>query len=993
MGIFKKHLLTKKLNNIPFLLNQKGSLSYSSLGFKDLYQIFLNHIRFFNFVFINEIIEKEYSYKEVADILSGDFSLLNDDNNIRVHEFLVQTFSSSLFSKIEDRKYYYSIFSKVKTYAKPVFLSMDENHLKIITNDFLNVFNLYISFLYETLKIKLFYYEKDQKLWDSFLPLVDKEHPHIYSLSTGLFVDLFPFVIFRDGEFLVWQGALSPFTYKNEKGEILEVKTEEIREKILEYCEYFFLTEKAKTILSDSDNQYIRRAFRNLEKIKRDESKGDYLSLIKDVSNYKFSYRAQERENKYLEYLIAKAYKKLGNFSQAIVLMEKVMEMSPDFHYPYLLLIEIYIKNNQPTKANFLIERLKKHVFQPEILKRVSKLQEALLKRKGTSSKLKLDKELIDLKKRMEEMSPVIIGREDKTMEALEALSCMRKNSLIILGDPGVGKTSIVYNVVHKIVKEEVPENLKDIPVYELNIGALFSGTKYRGQLEEKLLAMFNRLEEEQALLFVDDMNFLIGNDATKGASFDFSSFLKPYLERKKLKIIATSNYEDYIKTVSRIPVYTRLFQRLDLKELDRDDVSIILKIKADELSRYHNVTIDIERIVEHIELVKQFFRERMLPDKAIELLDRTCSRVNYEYFRGEREDNIVGELDFLKTIAQTKGVELSTISMSLKERLKNLSSNLKKSIIGQDRVIDELVKKIIPAKMGFKLNPDRPDGVFLFIGPTGVGKTELARKLAKELYGDEKKLLRFDMSEYMEEFTFSRLIGAAPGYVGYYDQNQLTDEMKKDPYRVILLDEIEKAHPQLINIFLQVFDSGVLTDARGNKAYFDNSIIIMTSNVGTSLFSKINVGFDDNGIKKGKVTKSELSAEIKRFFKPEFLNRVDEILYFNSLTKEDAKKIVAIKIDEFNKKMKNKLSVEADDLIIEHLAERGFSQEFGAREILRVLQNELLLKIANKQLLSEGNFRKVFVSFDKKTEEIIIREEILETDNIKVGKEEETEN
>ncbi len=989
MGIFKKHLLTKKLNNIPFLFDRKGSINYANLTFKDLYYTFMNHIRFFNFIFINEIIEKQYSYKEVADILKEDFSLLNDSNNLKVHEFLIQTFQSSLFSKVNDRKLYYSFFTKVKTYVKPVFLSMDEEHLKIITNDFLNVFNLYISFLYETLKIKLFYYEKDQKLWDSFLPLVNKEHPQIYTLSTGIFIDLFPFVILKEGQFFVWQGTFSPFAYKDENGEIVEIKNEEIREKLLEFCEYFFLTEKADTILREYENPYLRKTFKYLAKIERDISKKDYMSLIKDVSNYKFSYRVQEKENKYLEYLIGKAYKKLGNVSQAIVLMEKILENSPDFYYPYLLLIEIYMENSQQTKASYLIEKLKKLVFHPDILRKITKIQDYILKKKGGASKLKLERELVDLKKKVEELSPVIIGREDKTMEALEALSCMRKNSLIILGDSGVGKTSLVYNIVHKIIKEEVPEILKESNIYELNIGALFSGTKYRGQLEEKLLAIFNKLEEEQAILFIDDMNFLVTSDSAKSASFDFSSFLKPYLERKKLKIIATSNYEDYIKTISRIPVYTRLFQRLDLKELDMEDVTIILKIKADELSRYHNVEIDIDRIVEHLELVKQFFRERMLPDKAIELLDRTCSRVNYEYFRGEREDNRVGELDFLKTIAQTKGVELSTISVSLKERLKNLAINLKSAVVGQDNVIDELVRKIIPAKMGFKLNPDRPDGVFLFIGPTGVGKTELARRLAKELYGDENKLLRFDMSEYMEEFTFSRLIGAAPGYVGYYDQNQLTDEMKKDPYRVILLDEIEKAHPQLINIFLQVFDSGVLTDARGNKAYFDNSIIIMTSNVGTSLFSKINVGFDEDG-GKSKVTKAELNAEIKRFFKPEFLNRVDEILYFNSLDISDAKKIVELKIDEFNKKMKNKVKIETDQAVLEYLAEKGFSKEYGAREILRVIQNELLLKIANKKLLSEDNFRRVYVSYDKNSDEIIIEEITDIKEKVEIKKEKE---
>jgi len=961
-----KNILENKLNNIPFLIGKKDNIILSNLRFKDLYNIFFKHIRFINFVFFKELIDRQFSYRELNEILSKDFSLLDDYNNLKIHEFMLQCFPSSIFSKLEDRKQYYSHFIKVKTYAKPVFLSMSNRHLNVITDDFLNVFKQYLSFVYESLKIKLFYYEKDKKLWESFLPLISKENPQLYSSPTGVFIDLFPFLIYKKGKFYFWKGSESIFSYFDENENKIEIKNEKIRNKILKYFEHFNITGKSNLVLKDKDSIEVKQSFKYLENVKNNLKTKNYESLIRSISDYKFNRKDYENINYYLEYLLGLSYYKLGNTSQAVIIFNKVIENSPELYYPYLQLLYIYGEENNRKKVRALSEKLKRIVFSPEILRTSSRLKKSLLSEKK-KDQIRIKKEIINLKQKVEQISPVVIGREKETDEIIKVLSCKSKNNVIILGEPGVGKTYVIYNLVNKAIKQDLPDSIKNSPLYELNIGATFSGTKYRGQLEEKLESILSKVAEDKGILFIDDLNFLISSDISKNSSVDFASFVKPYIEKQQIRIIATLNFEDYVKNISNIPVFTRLFQKIDLKELSNEDVSAILKIKADELSRYHNVEIDIDSIVKHIETVKQFFRERMLPDKAIEILDRTCAKVNHEKNKGKRKDNLVKDIDFLKTVAQARGVEISTISETLRDRLTKLDNKLKKRVIGQENVINSLVKKIIPSKMGFKLNPDRPDGVFLFIGPTGVGKTELARALARELYGDARKLLKFDMSEYMEEFTFSRLIGAAPGYVGYYDQNQLTDEMKKDPYRVILLDEIEKAHPQLINLFLQVFDTGVLTDAKGNKAYFDKSVIIMTSNVGTSLFSKKYLGFSKVS---SKITISDLKGEMKKFFKPEFLNRIDEIMFFESLDVESMKDIVLLKINEFNKlKQSEDLYIQIDEESVEYLANKGYSREYGARHLIRILNDELFLKLAEYKLNSKKEINHIQVIYDDKND------------------------
>jgi ATP-dependent Clp protease ATP-binding subunit ClpA len=958
IGIFKKN--NQNLDTlIPSMFFKK--LNLNNLSFKDLYKLFLIHIKFINFALIKELMDKKIAYNEIIELLEKDYFMRKEETILNIHSFIVQSFPSSIFNNLEQRKKYYSLFTKTIIYIKPVFLSMDEIHLKIIKNDFLKSFEMFFSFLFNVLNLKIIYNKKDEKIWDNFLPLISREHTFLYSVSTGIFIDLFPFVVFIDDNIYFWNPDFnSLFGYIDENGKNSIINKEDIKNKFLEYLENFLLSEQLNELLYDEYNKEYVNIFNSLIKIKKDIINKDYVSLINNISNYKYSNKVYDDFNNLLEYHIANAYQKIGNEIKAKSLFENLIEHSPDFYYPYINLFSIYLNSGDLAKLGTISKKLKKIVFSHEITGKIDKLMDSVVKKKKMQYK-NIGKELIDLKEKVENKAPVVIGRNSETEEILYILNCMKRNSVLIVGEPGVGKTSVVHNVVNRILNEDVPDNIKELPIYELNVGLTFSGTKYRGQLEEKIQQILSKIKDEKAILFIDDLNFLISSDTSKSSTMDFPSLIKPFLEEDNIRIIAVTNHDNYISSISKIPVFGRLFQTVTINELSDEENSIILKLKASEFEKYHNVQIDIDNIIKYFSLIKQFFREKMLPDKAIELLDRACAKVNFDVLKGNRDDNTVTETDFLKIIADTRGVELSSVSIQLKDKLKSLEENLSKSIKGQGRVIKSLVKTLLPSKMGLKIKDSKPDGIFLFIGPTGVGKTELAKILARELYGDEKKLLRFDMSEYMEEFTFSRLIGAAPGYVGYYDQNQLTDEMKKDPYRVVLLDEIEKAHPQLINIFLQVFDSGVLTDARGKKAYFDKSIIIMTSNIGTSLFSKINVGFSKKEGDK-KVTRMELENEMKKFFKPEFLNRVDAILFFNSLDISVMKEIVVQKIEELNQTLINEnIKITLNDDAVEYIAKKGYSEEYGAREILRVIQDEILLKIADYKLNNNENIKDIF--------------------------------
>lgn len=958
--------------SLSFLRQERGG-SLLPLSYGETHALFLNHIRFLNFALLRELVDKSISYIQVSRFLDSDLALLEDENALEVHSYLIQHYPATLFKTIEERRLYFNFFSRVRSFVKPLYLSLPEDHLKTVSSDFRNAFEIYASFLYGNLGLRIDENPGEEELQKR------GPGPRLLLGSPGRAFPLHPFVVLREGRYYLWEGRTSLTSFSDEAGETVDLAEAVPADAFFPLFRSFLVFQPSLSAILPFLSPDQKRCMEHLSSIREAFQNKNYNLLLKNINAFKRDEKSSEPFLYLLDYFTGLSYFHLERYSQSVLLLESLLRVAPELYFPYLLLIDIFFQTNNPSRVLQLGEKIKKILLSSEILKKYETLQENASGqapiRKAEEPKGSGEKDLTDLRERVKGLFEPILGREKEAEQIVEISLCLSRCNTLLVGDPGVGKSSVINRFVQKILENQVPESLLSLPVFELNTALLFSGAKFRGQLEEKLIGIFSRLEEKGALLVVEDIHSLVGGDGRSGIP-DFSSLLKPFLERGKLRVLATTSYEECLKTLDKIPLFSHLFQRVDLAELSLPIVAEILHSKAENLSNHHHTVISMEEIVPHLELVKQFFRDRLLPDKAIELLDRTCARASLGFHRRKMDLPEVHGIDFLQTLADTRGVELSSISLSLQERLKNLETRLRSRIVGQDDSLGKLVKKLLPLKAGLKLNPLRPDGIFLFLGPTGVGKTETAKVLAKELFGDEKKLLRIDMSEYMEEYTVSRLIGAAPGYVGYSDTNQFTDEIKRDPYKVVLLDEIEKAHPQVLNLFLQVFDSGVLTDSRGKKAYFDKAVIIMTSNVGTALFSQVKMGFSAvQG--KSSVTKSELGGELKRFFRPEFLNRIDEILFFNPLAFEDIREIVSLKLNDLNTVLeRDNLSLRVDDGAIDYLARKSFQPEYGAREVNRIIEGELLQKVALLKLFQEEPFQRIAVSWDGAKEALVLTPE-----------------
>ncbi|NLC10988.1 MAG: ATP-dependent Clp protease ATP-binding subunit, partial [Firmicutes bacterium] len=602
-----------------------------------------------------------------------------------------------------------------------------------------------------------------------------------------------------------------------------------------------------------------------------------------------------------------------------------------------------------------------------------------------------------------------VIGREKEIERVIQVLSRRTKNNPCLIGEPGVGKTAIAEGLAQRIVEGNVPETIRDKRVVTLELAAVVAGTKYRGEFEERLRKLMVELQQAgNVIIFIDELHTIVGAGAAEGA-IDASNILKPALAKGELQCVGATTLDEYRKHIERDPALERRFQPIMVGEPTKEESLAILKGLRDRYEAHHRVTITDEALEAAVKFSDRYITDRFLPDKAIDLIDEAASRVRLRNYTAppdlkeleeklhnlrqekesavrsqefeqaahlrDQEQQLKAKLDELKKkweqkkvashkavvtaddiahiVSSWTGIPVKKLTEEESERLLKLEEILRQRVIGQEEAVRSISQAIRRGRAGLK-DPKRPIGSFIFLGPTGVGKTELARSLAEALFGDEDSMIRLDMSEYMEKHTTSRLVGAPPGYVGYEEGGQLTEKVRRKPYSVVLLDEIEKAHPDVFNILLQVLEDGRLTDGKGRTVDFRNTVIIMTSNVGASFIKKQPaVGFTSPSPGKGyEEMKERLMDDLKRTFRPEFLNRVDDIVVFRSLTEEDIKKIVDILLDELAKRIAEyDLSLDVTPEAKELLAKEGFDPTYGARPLRRVIQKRLEDGISEEML------------------------------------------
>ena len=624
------------------------------------------------------------------------------------------------------------------------------------------------------------------------------------------------------------------------------------------------------------------------------------------------------------------------------------------------------------------------------------------------------------------ELDP-IVGRDEEIERVSQILARRKKNNPVLIGEPGVGKSAIAEGLALRIIQRKVSKNLLNKRILTLDMGSVVAGTKYRGQFEERIKTILDELKKNKdIIIFIDELHTIVGAGGASG-SLDASNMFKPALARGEIQCVGATTLNEYRTNIEKDGALERRFQKIIVDPPTADETLTILRNIKSKYEDHHNVEYTDEAIQVCVKLTERFITDRNFPDKALDALDEAGSRAqltqvkvpdslikleqnlekvisdkkesvskqDYEAaakFRDlERKINLSIEIEtksweqklkekrkvvdgerVAEVVSMMTGVPLSKVTQSENQKLAQLEDTLKSKVIGQDAAVTKISKAILRNRLGLK-DPNRPIGSFIFLGPTGVGKTQLAKELAENIFGDRDALIRMDMSEYMEKFNSTKLIGAPPGYVGHEDGGQLTEKVRRKPYSVVLFDEIEKAHPDIFNSLLQILDEGFITDSLGRKINFKNCLIILTSNVGQRKASEFGagVGFNsgDSVAKKHEEPSSIIKKELSKTFPPEFLNRIDEVIYFNSLTKEDLLKIIEVELKKMYPRFEEigyKITISKD--LKEKIAEIGYDPKYGARPLKRLLQKyieDTIAELAVQQKIQEGS--KITLSFDPK--------------------------
>ena len=628
-----------------------------------------------------------------------------------------------------------------------------------------------------------------------------------------------------------------------------------------------------------------------------------------------------------------------------------------------------------------------------------------------------------------------VIGRNNETDRIIEILSRRTKNNPCLIGEPGVGKTAVIEGLAQKIISGNIPEILKGKRVVTLDITSMVAGAKYRGDFEERIKKCLSEVKKtKDIILFIDEIHTIVGAGAAEGA-IDAANILKPLLARGEIQVVGATTLKEYRKYIEKDPALERRFQPVNIEEPSKEDTIKILKGLRDKYEAHHNVKITDEAIVSAVDLSMRYINDRFLPDKAIDLIDEASAKVKLKSFVEpqfiknmekelekvikEKEEAInvqdfekaaklrdqqrklnekidiendrwrnkyikkiinIEKEDIALVISRWTGIPIYKITQTENDKLKNLEKLLHQRVVGQDEAITAISSAIRRSRVGLK-DPNRPIGSFLFLGPTGVGKTELTKALAECLFGDENSMIRIDMSEYMESHSISKMIGSPPGYIGYDESSVFTEKIRKKPYSVILFDEIEKAHSDIMNIMLQILEDGKLTDSQGRTVSFKNSVIIMTSNVGAKkITEKKTLGFSEIDVSEEKQyldIKNSVIQEAKKEFKPEFLNRIDDVIVFHKLTEKEFRKIIDIMLEKLIKRLEEQsIYIEFSEKVKEFVEKKGIDVNYGARPLRRAIQNMIEDKIA-EGILEGKIIKNERVLIELENEEIVLKKVI----------------